>query len=157
MNEKLTHIDHKGDANMVNIGNKKDVMRKAKARGEIRLKASTIAAIEKDSVAKGNVLSVARVGAIDAVKHTWEIIPLCHQIDINGIEVKYSVEKEKVIMEVEVETFGKTGCEMEALVGLSTGLNTIWDMVKSIEKDENGKYPTTSIGQIEIIEKVKGD
>jgi cyclic pyranopterin phosphate synthase len=132
-------------------------MRKAKARGEIRLKASTIAAIEKDSVAKGNVLSVARVGAIDAVKHTWEIIPLCHQIDINGIEVKFSVEKEKVIMEVEVETFGKTGCEMEALVGLSTGLNTIWDMVKSIEKDENGKYPTTSIGQIEIIEKVKGD
>ena len=157
MNEKLTHIDHKGDANMVNIGNKKDVMRKAKARGEIRLKASTIAAIEKDSVAKGNVLSVARVGAIDAVKHTWEIIPLCHQIDINGIEVKFSVEKEKVIMEVEVETFGKTGCEMEALVGVSTGLNTIWDMVKSIEKDENGKYPTTSIGQIEIIEKLKGD
>ena len=157
MNEKLTHIDHKGDANMVNIGNKKDVMRKAKARGEIRLKASTIAAIEKDSVAKGNVLSVARVGAIDAVKHTWEIIPLCHQIDINGIEVKFSVEKEKVIMEVEVETFGKTGCEMEALVGLSIGLNTIWDMVKSIEKDENGKYPTTSIGQIEIIEKLKGD
>ena len=157
MNEKLTHIDHKGDANIVNIGNKKDVMRKAKARGEIRLKASTIDAIEKDSVAKGNVLSVARVGAIDAVKHTWEIIPLCHQIDINGIEVKFSVEKEKVIMEVEVETFGKTGCEMEALVGLSTGLNTIWDMVKSIEKDENGKYPTTSIGQIEIIEKVKGD
>ncbi len=157
MNEKLTHIDHKGDANMVNIGNKKDVMRKAKARGEVRLKASTIAAIEKDSVAKGNVLSVARVGAIDAVKHTWEIIPLCHQIDINGIEVKFLVEKEKVIMEVEVETFGKTGCEMEALVGLSTGLNTIWDMVKSIEKDENGKYPTTSIGQMEIIEKVKGD
>ena len=157
MNEKLTHIDHKGDANMVNIGNKKDVMRKAKARGEIRLKASTIDAIEKDSVAKGNVLSVARVGAIDAVKHTWEIIPLCHQIDINGIEVKSSVEKEKVIMEVEVETFGKTGCEMEALVGVSTGLNTIWDMVKSIEKDENGKYPTTSIGQIEIIEKLKGD
>ena len=65
--------------------------------------------------------------------------------------------KEKVIMEVVVETFGKTGCEMEALVGLSTGLNTIWDMVKSIEKDENGKYPTTSIGQIEIIEKLKGD
>ena len=157
MNEKLTHIDHKGDANMVNIGKKKDVMRKAKARGEIRLKASTIDAIEKDSVAKGNVLSVARVGAIDAVKHTWEIIPLCHQIDINGIEVKFSVEKEKVIMEVEVETFGKTGCEMEALVGVSTGLNTIWDMVKSIEKDENGKYPTTSIGQIEIIEKLKGD
>ena len=157
MNEKLTHIDHKGDANMVNIGNKKDVMRKAKARGEIRLKASTIDAIEKDSVAKGNVLSVARVGAIDAVKHTWEIIPLCHQIDINGIEVKFSVEKEKVIMEVEVETFGKTGCEMEALVGVSTGLNTIWDMVKSIEKDENGKYPTTSIGQMEIIEKLKGD
>ena len=157
MNEKLTHIDHKGDANMVNIGNKKDVMRKAKARGEIRLKASTIAAIEKDSVTKGNVLSVARLGAIDAVKHTWEIIPLCHQIDINGIEVKFLVEKEKVIMEVEVETFGKTGCEMEALVGLSTGLNTIWDMVKSIEKDENGKYPTNSIGQVEIIEKVKGD
>ena len=78
MNEKLTNIDHKGDANMINIGNKKYVMRKANARGEIRLKASTIAAIEKDSVAKGNVLSVARVGAIDAVKHTWEIIPLCH-------------------------------------------------------------------------------
>ncbi len=157
MNDKLTHIDHKGDANMVNIGNKKDVMRKAKARGEIRLKSSTVDAIEKDSVAKGNVLSVARVGAIDAVKHTWEIIPLCHQININGIEVKFSVEKNKIIMEVEVETFGKTGCEMEALVGLSTGLNTIWDMVKSIEKDENGKYPTTSIGKIEIIEKVKGD
>ena len=157
MSEKLTHIDEKGDANMVNIGAKKDIIRRARSRGEIKLKPSTINAIEKDSVAKGNVLSVARVAAIDAVKHTWEIIPLCHQIEINWIEVDFSIEKDKITMEVEVETFGKTGCEMEALVGLSIGLNTIWDMVKSIEKDQNGKYPDTSIDQIQVIEKIKQD
>ena len=155
MSDKMTHIDASGDANMVNIGDKINSFRKARARGEIRLKDSTIEDIEKDLVAKGSVLTVARIGAIDAVKHTWEMIPLCHQIDINGIDVQFVIEKNKIIIEVEVETFGKTGCEMEAIMGVSVGLNVILDMVKSLEKDDNGQYPLTSIGRIEIVEKTK--
>ena len=155
MSDKMTHIDASGDANMVNIGDKINSFRKAIARGEIRLKSSTIEDIENDLVAKGSVLTVARIGAIDAVKHTWEMIPMCHQIDINGIDVGFTVEKNKIIIEVEVETFGKTGCEMEAIMGVSVGLNVILDMVKSLEKDDNGQYPLTSIGRIEIVEKTK--
>ena len=104
---------------------------------------------------KGDVLVVAQTAAILAVKRTPELIPLTHQITITGTDVIFKLE-EGIRVEVEVKSTGQTGVEMEALVGVSSALLTIWDMVKSLEKDEAGQYPTTSIEDIRVLKKVKG-
>ena len=155
MSDDLTHTTDSGEAQMVDVGDKPDTARRAVARGEIRLQPSTIAAIEDDAIGKGNVLATARVGAIQAVKHTWETIPMCHQIPITNVETDFTVESERIVLTVAVETTGKTGCEMEALEGTTTGLNVVWDMVKAAEKDESGQYPDTGIGDVQVIEKEK--
>jgi len=153
MPEEFTHVDEEGDAQMVDVGDKAESQRRAVARGQIRLTESTLAAIDADEVEKGDVLTTARIGAIQAVKHTWETVPMCHQIPITNVEVEFSVGDAAVEITVAVETVGKTGCEMEALEGVTTGLNVVWDMVKANEKDENGEYPTTAIEDIRVIEK----
>ena len=152
---ELTHVTDEGDAQMVDIGDKPDTARRAVAAGEIRLRPSTIEAIRGDDVGKGDVLAVARVGAIRAVKHTWETVPMCHQIPITDVDVAFEFDEERVELEVAVETTGKTGCEMEALEGVTTGLNVVWDMVKAAEKDDDGGYPATRIGGVEVQEKTK--
>ncbi|MEF8808385.1 cyclic pyranopterin monophosphate synthase MoaC [Natronomonas sp.] len=151
----LTHVTDEGEAQMVDVGDKPDTARRAVARGEIRLEPSTIDAIRADGIEKGDVLAVARVGAIQAVKHTWETIPMCHQIPITNVDTDFELDEDVVTLTVAVETTGKTGCEMEALEGVSTGLNTVWDMVKAAEKDEDGQYPGTGISDIEVVEKEK--
>lgn len=151
----LTHVTDDGDAQMVDVGDKPDSARRAVARGRIDLQESTAAAIESDSVKKGDVLAVARVGAIQAVKHTWETIPMCHQIPITNVETEFSVGDDGVELSVAVETTGKTGCEMEALEGVTTGLNVVWDMVKAAEKDDGGQYPVTRIRDVEVVSKEK--
>ena len=152
---ELTHVTDEGDAQMVDVGSKPDTARRAVAAGEIRLRPSTIEAIRGDDVGKGDVLAVARVGAIQAVKHTWETVPMCHQIPITDVDVAFEFGEERVELEVAVETTGKTGCEMEALEGVTTGLNVVWDMVKAAEKDDDGGYPATRIGGVEVREKTK--
>jgi len=102
------------------------------------------------------VLATARVAAVLAIKKTPEIIPMCHQIPITAIDVDFEIGEKLISAEVEVRTVGKTGVEMEALTGVSAALLTIWDMVKSAEKDENGNYPNTSIRNIRVLEKLKG-
>lgn len=151
----LTHVTDDGDAQMVDVGKKPDSARRAVARGRIRLNEATVNAIEADTVEKGDVLAVARVGAINAVKHTWETIPMCHQIPITNVETDLSVGTEDIELTVAVETTGKTGCEMEALEGVTTGLNVIWDMVKAVEKDDEGQYPGTRITDVEVVSKEK--
>jgi cyclic pyranopterin phosphate synthase len=153
MPEEFTHVDEEGDAQMVDVGDKAESQRRAVARGQIRLTESTLAAIDADEVEKGDVLTTARIGAIQAVKHTWETVPMCHQIPITNVEVEFTVGDEAVEITVAVETVGKTGCEMEALEGVTTGLNVVWDMVKANEKDEDGEYPTTAIEDIRVVEK----
>ncbi|MEF8974341.1 MAG: cyclic pyranopterin monophosphate synthase MoaC [Haloarcula sp.] len=153
MPEEFTHVDEDGDAQMVDVGEKAESQRRAVARGQIRLTESTLAAIDADEVEKGDVLTTARIGAIQAVKHTWETVPMCHQIPITNVEVEFTVGDEAVEITVAVETVGKTGCEMEALEGVTTGLNVVWDMVKANEKDENGDYPATAIEDIRVVEK----
>jgi len=153
--EALTHTDESGDVQMVDVGDKPDSKRRAVARGEIHLSASTIAAIRADEVEKGDVLATARIGAVQAVKHTWETIPMCHQIPITNVDTEFDVQADRVVLEVAVETTGKTGCEMEALEGVTTGLNVVWDMVKAAEKDETGNYPGTAIRDVEVIAKDK--
>ncbi|WP_143823848.1 cyclic pyranopterin monophosphate synthase MoaC [Natronorubrum thiooxidans] len=151
----LTHTTDDGDVQMVDVGDKPDSKRRAVAAGEIRLQSSTIEAIREDGIGKGDVLATARVGAIQAVKHTWETIPMCHQIPITNVDTEFSLADDHVELEVAVETTGKTGCEMEALEGVTTGLNVVWDMVKAVEKDDEGQYPATGIENVRVLAKEK--
>ncbi|WP_255167748.1 cyclic pyranopterin monophosphate synthase MoaC [Natrononativus amylolyticus] len=151
----LTHTTAEGDAQMVDVGDKPDSRRRAVAVGEIRLQPTTIEAIRADEVGKGDVLATARIGAIQAVKHTWETIPMCHQIPITNVDTEFAVAEDRIELEVAVETTGKTGCEMEALEGVTTGLNVIWDMVKAVEKDDDGQYPETGIENVRVLAKEK--
>ncbi|PSP71920.1 cyclic pyranopterin monophosphate synthase MoaC [Halobacteriales archaeon QS_3_64_16] len=153
--DELTHTTDAGDVDMVDVGAKPDTARRAIARGEIALTKGTIEAIREDQVGKGNVLATARIGAIGAVKHTWETIPMCHHIPISNVETDFEVSENRIVLTVTVETTGKTGCEMEALEGVTTGLNTVWDMVKAVEKDEDGQYPNTGIENVRVVEKEK--
>ena len=153
--DDLTHTTEEGDVQMVDVGDKPDTARRAVARGEIRLRPSTVEAIRADEVGKGDVLATARVGAVQAVKHTWETIPMCHQIPITNVETAFDLGDDRVELSVAVETTGKTGCEMEALEGVTTGLNVVWDMVKAAEKDADGQYPDTAIRDVRVVEKTK--
>ena len=153
--DELTHTDEKGSVQMVDVGSKPDTNRRAVATGTIRLQKSTIAAIEADELGKGDVLATARIGAIQAVKHTWETIPMCHQIPITNVACAFSLTDETVELTVAVETTGKTGCEMEALEGVTTGLNVVWDMCKAVEKDDDGQYPETAIENVHVVDKQK--
>jgi cyclic pyranopterin phosphate synthase len=153
--DELTHTDEEGSVQMVDVGEKPDSNRRAVASGEIHLRESTVDAIRDDEIGKGDVLATARIGAIQAVKHTWETIPMCHQIPITNVDTSFELENDRVTIEVSVETTGKTGCEMEALTGVTAGLNTVWDMVKAAEKNEDGQYPDTRIADVRVIEKEK--
>jgi cyclic pyranopterin monophosphate synthase len=151
---EFTHLD--GDsAKMVDVSPKDEIYRKATATGTIRLRETTVDAIRGGRVIKGNVLATARVAAILAIKDTSRIIPMCHAIPVHGIDIDFSLEPVSISANVTVISTGKTGVEMEALVGVSTALLTIWDMVKSAEKDESGQYPYTEIIDIRVLEKVK--
>ncbi|MFD1645949.1 cyclic pyranopterin monophosphate synthase MoaC [Haloarchaeobius litoreus] len=151
----LTHVDDDGDAQMVDVGAKPDSRRRAVAEGTIHLRESTVDAVRANEVDKGDVLATARIGAIQAVKHTWETIPMCHQIPVTNVDTAFDVADEAITLSVAVETTGKTGCEMEALEGVTTGLNVVWDMVKAAEKDEDGGYPRTGIEDVRVVEKTK--
>ncbi|MFC4407674.1 cyclic pyranopterin monophosphate synthase MoaC [Haloarchaeobius iranensis] len=151
----LTHVDDDGDAQMVDVGAKPDSRRRAVAEGTIHLRESTVDAVRADEVEKGEVLATARIGAIQAVKHTWETIPMCHQIPVTNVDTAFDVAADTVTLTVAVETTGKTGCEMEALEGVTTGLNVVWDMVKAAEKDADGEYPETRIADVRVVEKTK--
>lgn len=142
---------------MIDISDKKTVKRKAKAKGEIKLRKETIKAIKKGGVKKGDVLTVARVAGLNAVKNTSHIIPMCHPVPVSSVNIDFIIRENSVICTCEVKAEYKTGVEMEALTGVSVALLTIWDMVKYLEKDENGQYPETRIMNIEVVEKVKGD
>lgn len=140
---------------MVDVSEKPDTKRRAVATGTIELRPDTVDAVRADEIEKGNVLATARVGAIQAVKHTWESVPMCHQIPVTNVDTAFDVKTDHVTLTVTVETTGKTGCEMEAITGVTTGLNVVWDMVKATEKDDNGEYPTTRISDVHITEKEK--
>ena len=152
---ELTHTDDSGAAQMVDVGDKPDSDRRAVAEGAIHLQPSTIKAVEANDIGKGDVLATARIGAIQAVKHTWESIPMCHQIPITNVDTEFTVADDRINLAVAVETTGKTGCEMEALEGVTTGLNVIWDMCKAAEKDDDGQYPETRIDGVGVVTKEK--
>jgi cyclic pyranopterin phosphate synthase len=151
---EFTHIKE-GAAQQVDITGKPITVRRAVANGFIELKPNTIKAIKKGMVEKGNVLNTARIAAIMASKRTSDIIPLCHQISLTAVNVDFGIKGYAIETVVEVKSVGRTGVEMEAITGVTVALLTIWDMVKSAEKDETGNYPTTRIYGIKVLQKEK--
>ena len=146
----------KNSIKMIDIAKKNIVERIAVAEGQIILKKETIEKIKKGEIKKGDVLTVAQISGINAVKNTSNIIPLCHPLLLTHIKINFDLNNDKIKCTCKVKADYKTGVEMEALAGTTTALLTIWDMVKYLEKDEKGQYPITSIQNIKVIEKYKG-
>jgi len=142
---------------MIDISGKTKVPRLARAEGEIELTDESMKAIQKDRVKKGDVFEVSEISAIQAVKKTPELVPHCHPIPIEDIEVSFKTDKNIIRVECGVKAVYKTGVEMEALAGVNAALLTIWDMVKYIEKDEDDQYPETRIKNVSVLEKEKVD
>jgi cyclic pyranopterin phosphate synthase len=141
---------------IVPIGHKPIVERSAVATGLLRLSSDSADAIRNGLIAKGDVLEASTVAAIQAVKDTPRIIPHCHVIPIEGCNVSWDWEEDSLRCTLSVSAHWKTGVEMEAIVGVSAGLLCVWDMVKSLEKDDQGQYPETQIESIQVLEKKKG-
>ena len=141
---------------IVEIGAKAVVERRATATGLLNLSAESAQAIQTKSVKKGDVLEASTIASIQAVKDTPRIVPHCHPIPLEGCKVQWAWEGNALRCTVHVSAHYKTGIEMEALTGVSAGLLCALDMIKSIEKDENGQYPGTSISDIVVLEKFKG-
>jgi cyclic pyranopterin phosphate synthase len=148
---KLTHVDETGKARMVDVSAKSDSDRIAIARGEIVMKKSTLDLIRAGEIRKGDVLTLAQVAGIMAAKRTWELIPLCHPLQLSKVDVECILEDSLpgVIITATVKTIGKTGVEMEALTGVSVAALTIYDMAKAAEK-------TMRIQHIRLVEKHGG-
>ena len=135
MNRKLTHIDTKGEARMVDVSDKPMQQRMAVARGEIRMAPATIKLIRGDKIAKGNVLATARIAAIQAAKRTADLIPMCHPLAINHCEVEFDFSKSgnTIVITSTVKVNGQTGVEMEALTAVNLAALTIYDMCKAVD------------------------
>lgn len=136
MIEKLTHFDAKGQAIMVDVTHKEETSRTAVAKGRIRVSPETLQAITEGTAKKGDVLGVARVAGIMAVKRTSELIPMCHPLMLGKCSVDFRLEREQCEVEAicTASLKGQTGVEMEALTGVSVALLTIYDMCKAIDK-----------------------
>jgi cyclic pyranopterin phosphate synthase len=141
---------------MVDVTGKPVVHRKAEAMGKILLSANTMEEIKAGRIKKGDPLQVAEVAAMNAAKQTHLLIPHCHQIPLDTVTVDFQFFADSVQASCVVKAQARTGVEMEALVGVSTALNTVWDMVKYLEKDEGGQYPTTRITDVRVVRKEKG-
>ena len=133
MNE-LSHINKDGKANMVDVGNKPDQIRIAKASGFISLQPETIKLIDENLIKKGDVITVAEIAGIQAAKETSRLILLCHTLQITKVEVKGQVKTNGIKINSLVKCIGKTGVEMEALTAVNIALLTIYDMCKAVDK-----------------------
>ena len=140
---------------MVDVSEKPVVMRKAQAAGRILLSPKTIEEIRAGRIKKGNPLQVAEVAAMNGAKQTHLLIPHCHQIPLDAVRVDFDVRADSIEAVCYVSARARTGVEMEALVGVSVALNTLWDMVKYLEKDAQGQYPLTRITDIRVLKKEK--
>jgi cyclic pyranopterin phosphate synthase len=147
----LTHVDEGGQARMVDVGGKPATVRVARASGTIRMAFATLQAIRSNQVAKGDVLTVARVAGIMAAKRTAELIPLCHPLPLDDVQVVLSFDDTLPGLRVETtaRTTARTGVEMEAITAAAMTLITVYDMAKGIDK-------TMLIGEICLIEKSGG-
>ena len=147
---KLTHIDARGQASMVDVTAKGIVLREAVARGEIRLQRATLALVQSDKIAKGNVLATARIAGIQAAKKTGQLIPLCHPLPITHCEINFTIPKsrDRILITASAKIAARTGVEMEALTAVSVAALTIYDMCKAVDK-------RMVIGQVKLVSKTK--
>lgn len=146
---RLTHLDEAGAARMVDVGGKTVTQRRAVASGRIAMSAEAATAIRDGTVAKGDVLAVARVAGIMAAKKTADLIPLCHPLPLTSVELALDVDDSGITANATCATDAKTGIEMEALTAVSVALLTVYDMAKALDK-------TMKIGEIRLIEKTGG-
>jgi len=132
----LSHFDARGQAHMVDVGDKAETQRVARARGAILMRPETFALVRSGSAQKGDVLGVARVAAIQAAKRTADLIPLCHPLALTRVAAEFELDEDRaaVVLTVTVETRGRTGVEMEALTAVSVGLLTVYDMCKAVDR-----------------------
>jgi cyclic pyranopterin phosphate synthase len=147
---QLTHLNVRGEANMVDVSSKPVMFREAVARGEIRLQRATVKLIESQKIAKGNVLGAARLAGILAAKKTGELIPLCHPLPLTYCEVSLEIpsSQDRVIISALARIAAQTGVEMEALTAVSIAALTIYDMCKAVDKKMR-------IGGIRLVSKTK--
>jgi cyclic pyranopterin phosphate synthase len=147
---ELTHFDESGASRMVDVADKDVTLRTARASGRIRLKASTLALVVDRQLAKGDVLEVARLAGIMAAKRTGDLIPLCHPLGLDSIELDLKPIKPSMIeIQANVKVHGRTGVEMEALTAVSVAALTVYDMCKSVDR-------AMVIEQIQLEEKTGG-
>jgi cyclic pyranopterin phosphate synthase len=148
ISKKLSHLDARGNASMVDVGRKPVVFRSATATGILICTAATIRLLKREALPKGDVLGVARIAGIQAVKRTAELIPLCHPLPINQIAVDFRMLPAAIEITCRVETDAKTGVEMEALTGVSVAALTLYDMCKAVDKKMR-------ISEVRVVEKIK--
>lgn len=145
---RLTHLDAKGEARMVDVSAKPIQLREAVAHGEVRLQKSTLDLIQSDKIAKGNVFATARIAGIQAAKRTGELIPLCHPLPITHCEVNFDLKADRIIITASAKIAAQTGIEMEALTAVTVAALTIYDMCKAVDKQ-------MVISEIRLISKTK--
>jgi len=145
---KLTHIDEKGKANMVDVAGKPQQTRMALAEGFIHLQTETVALIRENQMKKGDVLTVSEIAGIQAAKKTSELIPLCHPIMLTKVAVKAILKENGVHVSCMAKCIGQTGVEMEAMTGVQVGLLTVYDMCKAVDK-------AMHMENVHLIEKIK--
>ena len=146
---KLSHVDPEGKASMVDISAKGSTQRLARARAVVEMAPETADAIRSATIDKGEVLTVAKLAGIMAAKRTADLIPLCHPLSLNHVDVSLSVEHDSIVIESETRCQGRTGVEMEALTAASVAALTVYDMAKAIDRGMR-------IASIELIEKRGG-
>ncbi len=148
MKKAFSHLDAAGGARMINVGHKPVQRRRALAEGKLVCQPATIRALKKRALPKGNVLTVAQIAGIQAAKRTAELIPLCHPLGLNHVEVNFRVHRAAIEIFCSAETSSQTGVEMEALTGVSVAALTLYDMCKAVDK-------TMRIEGIRVVKKVK--
>jgi cyclic pyranopterin monophosphate synthase len=137
------------------VGAKPKVHRRAVAVGELRTRPATRNAIRARRVEKGDPLNTGEIAGLLAMKRTSELIPHCHAVPLTASSVVLELSRGGVRVRAEAESVDRTGVEMEALIGASVALLTVWDMVKYLEKDARGLYPATSLGPVRVVTKAK--
>ncbi len=145
---KFSHLDSEGHARMVDVGHKPEQRRIARAEGIVQCARETLEALRAQALPKGDVLTVAKIAAIQSAKRTDELIPLCHSLPLSAVDVTFEIEPESIRIRAEVCTVAKTGVEMEALTAVSVAALTIYDMCKAVDKQ-------MVIGGIRVTEKIK--
>jgi len=148
MKTKFSHLNAAGAARMVNVGAKPVQRRRAVATGKLICQPATIRALKRNALPKGDVLTVAQIAGIQAAKRTSELIPLCHPLGLNCVEVTFKVRATAIEIVCTAETSAQTGVEMEALTGVSVAALTLYDMCKAVDK-------TMRIEGIHVVKKIK--